>query len=60
MVLFLKEINYKIRISINYNSKYTILNKNEKITTNLDAVDDSDVIHKSYLDEKLKNINGHL
>ena len=34
--------------------------KDEKITTNFDAVDNSDVINKGYLDEKLLKINGHL
>ena len=34
--------------------------KDEKITTNFEATDDSDVINKSYLDEKLLKINGHL
>ena len=33
--------------------------KDEKITTNFEANDDSDVIHKAYLDEKIKNIDGH-
>ena len=34
--------------------------KDEKLTTNFEPVDDSDVINKAYLDEKLLNINGHL
>ena len=34
--------------------------KNEKITTNFEPVDDSDVINKGYLDEELKKTNGHL
>ena len=34
--------------------------KDEKITTNFDAVDNSDVINKGYLEEKLIKINGHL
>ena len=33
--------------------------KDEKITTNFQPVDDSDVINKAYLDEKLKKIDGH-
>ena len=33
--------------------------KNEKITTNFEAVHDSDVINKAFLDEKLKKIDGH-
>ena len=28
--------------------------KDEKITTNFEAIDDSDVINKAYLDDKLK------
>ena len=34
--------------------------KDEKITTTFKPVDDSDVINKAYLDEKLIKINGHL
>ena len=34
--------------------------KDEKVTTNFEPVDDSDVINKGYLDEKLLKINGHL
>ena len=34
--------------------------KEEKITTNFEPTDNSDVINKAYLDEKLLNINGHL
>ena len=34
--------------------------KDEKITTNFEATDDSYVINKSFLDEKLLKINGHL
>ena len=34
--------------------------KDEKITTNFDAVDNTDVINKGYLDEKLLKINGQL
>ena len=34
--------------------------KHEKITTNFEAVNDSEVINKAYLDEKLKKIDGHL
>ena len=34
--------------------------KNEKITTNFEPTDDSDVINKSYLVEKLKKIDGHI
>ena len=34
--------------------------KDEKLTTNFEPVDDSDVINKAYLDEKLIEINGHI
>ena len=34
--------------------------KDEKLTINFEPVDDSDVINKAYLDEKLLKINRHL
>ena len=34
--------------------------KDEKITTNFEPIDNSDVINKGYLDDKLLKINGHL
>ena len=34
--------------------------KDEKITTNFEPIDNSDVINKGYLDEELKKTNGHL
>ena len=34
--------------------------KDEKIATNFQPTDDSDIINKSYLDEKLLKINGHI
>ena len=34
--------------------------KDEKITTHFEAVNNEDVINKSFLDEKLLKINGHL
>ena len=34
--------------------------KDEKITTNFEPIENSDVINKGYLDEKLLKINGHL
>ena len=34
--------------------------KDEKITTNFEPTDDSDVINKAYLDEKLKKIDGYV
>ena len=36
------------------------IKKNEKITTNFEPTDNSDVINKAYLDEKLKKIHGHI
>ena len=34
--------------------------KDEKITTIFEAVDNEDVLNKSYLDDKLSKIDGHL
>ena len=34
--------------------------KDEKLTTNFEPTDNSDVINKAYLDEKLKKIDGHI
>ena len=34
--------------------------KDEKLTTNFEPIDNSDVINKGYLDEKLLKINAHL
>ena len=34
--------------------------KDEKITTNFEAVNGEDVINKRFLDEKLKKIDGHI
>ena len=34
--------------------------KDEKLTTNFEHVDDSDVINKGYLDPKLLKIDGHV
>ena len=34
--------------------------KDEKLTTNFEPVDDSDVINKAYLDSKLIKIDGHI
>ena len=39
---------------------YDTYKKDEKLTTNFEAVDDKDVINKGYLDDKLLKINGHL
>ena len=35
-------------------------NKDEKLTTNFEAVDNEDVINNGYLDSKLLKTNGHL
>ena len=34
--------------------------KDEKITTNFEPIDNSDIVNKGYLDEKLKKTNGHI
>ena len=34
--------------------------KDEKLTTNFEAVDNEDVINKGYLDSKLLKVDGHL
>ena len=34
--------------------------KDEKLTTNFEPIDNSDVINKGYLDDKLKKIDGHI
>ena len=34
--------------------------KDEKITTNFEPIDNSDVVNKAYLDEELKKTNGHI
>ena len=39
---------------------YETYEKDEKITTKIEATDTSDVINKGYLDEKLLKINGHI
>ena len=39
---------------------YDTYQKDEKISTNFKPTDDSDVINKAYLDEKLKKIDGHI
>ena len=52
----LKDLNI-IQLKLEVHDTYK---EDEKITTNLIAVDDDDVINKSYLDEKLKKIDGHI
>ena len=39
---------------------YDTYKKDEKLTTNFEAVDNDDVINKGYLDEKLLKTDGHL
>ena len=39
---------------------YDTYKKDEKLTTNFEPTDNLDVINKSYLDEKLVKIGGHL
>ena len=39
---------------------YDTYKKDEKLTTNFEPTDDSDVINKAYVDEKLKKIDGHI
>ena len=39
---------------------HDIYKKDEKTTTNSEAVNDVDVINKAYLDDKLKKIDGHI
>ena len=34
--------------------------KDGKITSNFEAIDDSDVINKAYFDDRLKKIDGHI
>ena len=46
-------IQFKVEVHITYE-------KDEKITTDFELTDDSDVIKRTQLDEKLSGINGHL
>ena len=39
---------------------YDTYKKDEKITTNFEAVDYSEIINKAYLDSKVLKIDGHL
>ena len=39
---------------------YDTYKKDEKLTTNFEAVDSEDVINKGYLDSKLLKIDGHI
>ena len=49
----LKIHNLKLEVNDTYE-------KDEKLTTNFEPVDNSDVINEAYLDSKLIKINGHL
>ena len=52
----LQDLNiYRLKLEILDTHK-----KDEKIITNFEPIDDSDVINKSYLDENLTKIDGHL
>ena len=61
MVSFRKEINYKMlifsQLKLEIHDSYK---EDEKITTEFEAVNGSDVINKAYLDSKLLKIDGHL
>ena len=61
MVLFLKRD--KLRDSNINQLKLEVhdtYRKDEKISTNFEPIDNTDVINKGYLDENLLKINGHL
>ena len=60
MVSFLKDKlqdlnNNQLKLEVHDTYK-----KDEKITTDFEAVDDKDVINKAYLDKKLKKTDGHI
>ena len=52
----LQDINIK-QLKLEVHDTYK---KDEKIKTKLEPNEDSDVINKSYLDEKFKKIDGHI
>ena len=52
----LEDMN-KIQLKFEINDSWR---KDEKITTNFEPSDDSDVINKSYLDKKLNKKDGHI
>ena len=37
-----------------------LVRKDEKITTNLEPVNDEDVMNKAYLDKKVLKMDGHI
>ena len=47
--------NNKLKLEVHDTYK-----KHEKITTNFEPTDESDVLNKAYADEKLKKTNGHI
>ena len=52
----LQDLNInQLKLEVHYTYK-----KDEKATTNFEAVNNEDVINKSFLDEKILKINGHL
>ena len=52
----LQDLHIKqLKLEVHYTYK-----KDEKITTIFRPTDDSDVINKSYLHEKLKKLDGHI
>ena len=48
-------INNQLKLEVHDTYK-----KDEKLTTNFEAVDNEDVINKGFLDSKLLKIDGHL
>ena len=64
-VYFFKNVSAKNRVQDNNLTQLKIkvngtFKKDEKVTTNFEPFDDSDVINKAYLDEKLSKLEGHL
>ena len=52
----LQDLNInQLKLEVHYTYK-----KDEKLTTKFEPIDNTDVINKGYLDEKLLKINGHL
>ena len=55
--------NDKIQNSKNNQLKLEVhdtYEKDEKLTTNFETVDNEDVINKAYLDENFKKLDGHI
>ena len=59
MVSFLRDKLHAVNIIQLKLKVHDTYKKDEKPTTNFEPTDDSDVINKGYLDEKLKKINSH-